>query len=326
MALTYDMLATSTFHVMRRKIAEAVFKGNPLSAWLLSKNRVKTESGGLYIAEPVIYAENNTVASYKGYDKLNVQPTEELTNARFNWRQVAGTVSISGEEEMKNAGPEQIFKMLGTKVTVLQKSFRQELNRQLCQTASAANPKDILGLDALVEVLAASSQSTVGGINRSTYQWWANKFSASTSTTVVDPMRTFLNDVSEGIERPDLILTTQTLFEQYEKEGYGKLQLNDTGALELGFDSQRFKGITMMWDAMLADSSLRGSGSPYRDKCMYFLNSEYLSVTIHKRRNFVMSKFRTPPDQDARVAQMLFMGNTTVANSRYQGVLTFQNI
>jgi hypothetical protein len=309
---------------MRKKIADAVFKGNPLTAWMLAGGRVETIPGATDIREPIIYAENSTVSSYKGYDKLNVAPTEELTAAKFNWRQVAGTVSISGEEEMKNAGPQAIFKMLGIKVEVLQKTFRQELNKMLLREAAIADDKDFLGLDHIVQAAAAASQGTVGGISRPTYTWWANKYVTTTATTVTDTMRTFLNDVSEGIERPDLILTTQTLFEQYEKEGYGKLQLQDTKALDLGFDTQKFKGLTMMWDSFLEDSTIRQTAN--LRKCMYFLNSRYLGIKIHKQRNFVMSKFMKPIDQDARTAQMLLMGNLTIANSRYQGVAQFTAI
>jgi len=53
----------------------------------------------------------------------------------------------------------------------------------------------------------------------------------------------------------------------------------------------------------------------------YFINTDHVRMKIHSRRNFVMSPFRTPIDQDAKVAQILTAGNMTINNSRHCGVL-----
>ena len=59
---------------------------------------------------------------------------------------------------------------------------------------------------------------------------------------------------------------------------------------------------------------------------MYFLNSEYMGFVIHSRRNFVMTPFTKPHNQDAKTAQMLFAGNMTCSNCRFQGVLDVSGI
>lgn len=322
MVVSYDALATTTLQLVRKRLADAIFKANPFSAFMLANGRVKTESGGTQIEEPLIYAVNSTVKSYRGYDTLDVSPTDELTKAVYQWKLVAGTVSISGEEENKNAGEQAIFQLLRAKIDVLERSMRQKLNEMFLQSYSLATSKDFLPVGVLVHHNPGSN--TVGGISESGNTWWQNKtkYNSSGTPTITDDWRTFFYDVSQGIEKPDLILTNQADYELYEKENAGKLFLTDTAMMDVGFENFKYKGATVMWDPMMDDSTIRPfTDATYGDdvNATYFLNTQYLSVTIHRRRNFVLTPFRQPVDQDARVAQLLLMGNLTCSNRRLQG-------
>jgi len=336
MALTENTLSTTTLQLIRKRMADNIFKANPLSAWLLMKGRVKTESGGKRIDEPLMYATNATVQAYKGYDRLNVFPTEELTNAQFAWRQGAATVSISGLEELQNAGESAVFNMLKTKIKVADLSLRQWLAEKLMANSATKDlVRDFLGLDELIEDLAGASQGTVGGIDRVTETWWRNYY-ADTSATTLGASTSLLTkllgttylQVTKGLTQPDLILTDAIGFQRYEDDNRGFLRLMDTRLMEVGFTNLKFKGATMMWDENIQSGTqiTGGAGTPHtsaagNDHLFYFINSEYFGVTLHARRNFVMTPFVTPYDQDAQVAQILLAGNSTVCNSRFQGVI-----
>lgn len=336
MAVSQDNLATTTLQLIRKRMADNIFKANPLGAWLLMKGRVKTENGGKRIDEPLMYATNTTVQAYKGYDRLNVFPTEELTNAQFSWRQAAGSVSISGLEELQNAGESAVFNMLKTKIKVAELSLKQWLaEKLLANTTTKDTVRDFLGLDELVEDVVGGSQGTVGGIDRAVETWWRNHY-ADKSGTTLGSSTTLLNkylgetylQVTKGLTQPDLILTDQFMFQRYEDDNRGSLRLTDTKLMEVGFTNMKFKGATMMWDENIQSGTniTSGAGTPGTsgsgvDHLFYFLNSEYLSLTLHSKRNFVMTPFVTPMDQDAKVAQILLAGNMTVSNSRFQGVI-----
>ncbi len=313
-----DNLATTTLHRTRRQFADAIFKASKYAFFMLARGRVQTEPGGLSIREPIIYATNQTVKSYSGYDRLDVFPTEELTQAAFNWKLFAGTVSIAGEEELKNSGPEALMNLLKAKIMVANKSMREQLNTFLLQTQDNRSAKDFLSLDNLIEDVAGASQSVVGGIPRDTNTWWRNKFKAGSLASVTSEFRTFYNDVSEGIETPDLILTNQETYENYEDQNAGKLRLSDTNLMQVGFENQRYKGAVMMWDTAMADTGIRTTPA---DTVTYFINTSGVRLVMHRQRQFVMSRFVQPYDQDARVAQILVAGNQTVNNSRFQGAL-----
>lgn len=335
MAVTENNLSTTTLQLIRKRMADNIFKANPLAAWLLMKGRVKTESGGKRIDEPLMYATNNTVQAYKGYDRLNVFPTEELTNAQFAWRQAAASISLSGLEDLQNSGESAVFNLLKTKIKIAEMSLKQWLaEKLLANTTTKDVVRDFLGLDELVEDVVGASQGTVGGIDRAVETWWRNYYkdfttALSTSTTLLTK---YLNEtylmVTKSLTQPDLILTDQFMFQRYEDDNRSLLRLTDTKLMEVGFMNMKFKGATMMWDENIQSGTniTGGAGTPGTsgsgvEHLFYFLNSEYLSLTLHARRNFVMTPFVTPYDQDAQVAQILLAGNMTVNNSRFQGVI-----
>lgn len=331
-----DALFTTTLQLVRKRLADNIFKQNPLTFWLLARGRVKVESGGYDIREPLIYQTNPTVLAYNGYDRLNVTPSDELTMAIFAWKLKAATVSISGEEgEVKNAGAQALFNLLQAKINIAEKTMREELNADLFRTTDIKSSKEILGLDSIIE--RTTTFGTVGGIDSNTHSWWRNQDTTGNLTDIYAEFNTMYNDVHKGGRRVDLILVPQTTYERFENEaivqgaqstvgvvtnGIGAPLVRapmDGGALNVGFPNIRYKGATIMWDEMHEDTTIRAKTNS--TKWSYFIDTDSISMTIHRNRNFVMRPFQVPYDQDARVAQILWAGNLTTNNRRSLGVL-----
>jgi hypothetical protein len=55
---------------------------------------------------------------------------------------------------------------------------------------------------------------------------------------------------------------------------------------------------------------------------VYFLNSQYINLCVHRDANFSTGKFIEPENQDATTAKILFQGNLTTNNRRMHGKLT----
>jgi len=315
MALPADNIATTTLQAIRREMADNIFKANGTTFFLLANGRVEMASGGKRIDEPLNYAVNSTVQSYSGYDVLNISPTEEFTTAQYNWKQFAGSVSIAGLEELQNDGPEAVFNLLRQKIMVAEESMRQHLDEMIHNATTAKGAKDFLGFDELIEDLIGSAQGTVGGIDRTAHSWWQNKhaFAGGGASGVLagltSSMRNFYNTCSKGISFPDLLVSPYLEFEAYEDQNAGKLRLSDTRLMDVGFDNLKFKGSTWIPNENCIANRI------------YFVNTKYIRIKIHRRRNFVMTPFIRPIDQDARAAQILVAGNMTLNNSRFQGVL-----
>jgi hypothetical protein len=61
-----------------------------------------------------------------------------------------------------------------------------------------------------------------------------------------------------------------------------------------------------------------GSGIPAAH--MYFLNTDYIELVVHKDANLSVQDQMAPYNQDAAVIPILWMGNLVVTNRRLQGV------
>ncbi len=89
MVLPFDTITATTLQLIRRRLADNIFKASNFAAWMLARGRVQMVSGGKFLQEPLMYATNGTVKAYAGYERLNVAPTDELTAAQYSYRQAA---------------------------------------------------------------------------------------------------------------------------------------------------------------------------------------------------------------------------------------------
>src|SRR5690349_22170622 len=154
----FDTLASTTLKNYRRQLADNITGHNVLWYMLKEKGFVREEDGGTTIVEPLLIGRNTTVKSYKGYDVIDTTPQTGITAAEYEWKQIAGSVTISGEEEFKNMGSKtRILSLLESKIQQLELSMMLEVNRQLQGDGTGNGGKDLGGLQAAVEDGAAWS-------------------------------------------------------------------------------------------------------------------------------------------------------------------------
>jgi hypothetical protein len=123
-------------------------------------------------------------------------------------------------------------------------------------------------------------------------------------------MTTAYNTVSVGNDHPDMVLTTQTLFEKYESLLQPQLRYTDTKTADAGFQNLLFKAAPVAYDVHCTSG------------VMYFLNSKYISLVGHSDKWFANTEFLRPENMDARYALILCYGNLTIRNREKQGKLT----
>tara|TARA_Y100001963_G_scaffold68984_1_gene96103 strand:- start:12293 stop:13429 length:1137 start_codon:yes stop_codon:yes gene_type:complete len=111
-------------------------------------------------------------------------------------------------------------------------------------------------------------------------------------------------------DQPDLIVTTQAIYDAYESS----LQANKRFAggddiANAGFSSLRFKGASVVVDSHVPAGQ------------MYFLNTNYLDFKVHQDRNFAFEDFKRLEGSDNLQSRLFWMGQLTCSNPRMQGVL-----
>lgn len=299
------------------KIADQIFKGLVLFEWLRSKGRVEYKRGGDRILVPVMYAKSTNAKSYSGFDVLSTTPQDNFTTAEFQWKQSADSIVISGRELRAINGPGQVKDLLQARTENVELSLMDELNRQAYLDGTGNSSKDLLGLQASHAV--APTTGTYGGLARSN-AWWQN-YQASVGSFAangIKAMRTAWRKISQGRRSgiSDLILTTSDAYGFYEaalepKQEYQMVKSGVRG--EAGFGPLTFKGIPIEFDE---NAPLISSND-----IQWWLNSRYLKLIVHPDADLRPTAFKTPPGQDASVAQILFQGEMISNNLRHQGVL-----
>lgn len=308
----YDALLSTTLANYRNKFSDNLSRSFFLFYWLNRKERKRTEDGGESIVVQLMYGRNSTVRSYDGYETLDTTPQEGLTSAKYPWKQVAGSVSISRKEERQNSGESRIISLLDSKVKQAEISMRDSVNGMFFGDGTGNFAKDIFGLQLLVE--DGTAWGTLAGIDRSDAlnAWWRNQYAGPVGSFAaggLDAMRSSYNRASRGNEHPDFGVTDQATYEFYEKILVPNERFTDTETGDAGFQNLKFKGMVLGFD----------------EQCpvgyMWKLNSNYLEWVVDGETDFINTPFVRPENQDAKVSQILLMGNLVTSNAARQSLI-----
>jgi len=206
----FNSLLSTTLQNYQPTLVDNIFKDLVLLNHLNERGRVRVEEGGTQIVEPLMYAVNDTVATYSGYDAIDLTPQEGISAAEYDWKQMAASIAISGIEEAKNRGTEAIIKLLNAKIMQAEMSLKTTLNEQLYGSASAGT--DFNGLGNIV----ATQNNTVGGIDASSNTWW-NPTQGTTmgATLALHNMADVYNRASKGSDVPGLLVHHHRLHERH---------------------------------------------------------------------------------------------------------------
>ena len=301
----FDTLLSTTLANYRSTLTDNVFTARPLTYQLMEKGRIRMLNGGTKIVEPLIYGLNDTVGSYSGFDTIALTPQTGITAAEYEWKQYAASISISGIEEAKNNGEAEIINLLEAKIMQAEESLREGFNTMFFADGTGNSSKNWNGLSNLVD-----NTGTVGNIDSATYTWWKSYKESTATALTLAMMATAYNSVSVGNDHPDVLLTTQTLFEKYEALLQPNLRYTDTKTADAGFQNLLFKAAPVMYDTGCTAG------------VFFFLNSKYLTLCGHSAKWFQQTEFIRPEDLDARYALIMCYGNLTVRNRAKQGKLT----
>jgi len=303
----FDAILSTTLQNYRPTLVDNIFTATVLLDHLNSNGRVVMEEGGTSIVEPLVYAANDTAGSYSGYDAIDLTPQEGISAANYNWKQMAASIAISGIEEAQNRGTEAIIKLLNAKIMQTEESIKESLNDMLYANSVGNGGKDFQGLGFIID-----ASNTVGGIDPTTNTWWAS-YEENTATALTQlQMATAYNTASKGSDVPDMIVTTQTLFEKYESLLTAQVRYQDVTKANSGFQNLMFKQTPVVFDVSCTSGN------------MFFMNSKYLKLTGMNGHWFNTTEFQkgTVAGVDARYALILSFGELTCSNRKRQAKLT----
>lgn len=332
LTLNLDSVFATSLANYNRTLIDNIGKVNVFLNFLMKQGGYKAAGGGTHIVEPLMYALS-TPDWYDGYDELAINPTDGITQALYDWRQMAVPIMYSEKERKLNK--QQLVDLVQARIKQAEMGIHEFLNQSLLQgsgagaltTAAVSATNGASGVDPLPLLIdyAPTGARSIGGLAQNTYSWWQNKQKESAATTwagLLNEMQNLYNNCSKGSGgEPNLILCDQTTYETFQAAIWNKFRYVDNDK-NFDFEHFKFKKAIVAWDervpnvwASTTDTTTATGGTAY------FLNTQFFKLRYESETNFTMTPFRTPTNQDAKVAFIMWMGNLTCNNRRKQGVL-----
>lgn len=309
---TFTELVSTTFRKHRKEIKDNVSTRIALLRYMKRRGNMQTEDGGLTIACPLDYAENGTYQRYSDWDTLNIAASDVISAAEYQWRQVAINVVASGRELRINSGDSRIVNLAKSRIKNALRTFNNNFSEDMYSDGTASN--QVNGLQAIV---ADAGTGTVGGIDSSTWTFWQNKVRDASTASVTTSATTIENQMMLPLwlqldrgpdDHPDLIVMDNVYYQYFEGSQVSIKRHNDRASADAGFVALKYKGADVLYDANVLASH------------MYFLNTEYLKLVVHKDADLEQVEEQRPVNQDGVVIPILWMGNLVCSNRAQQGV------
>jgi len=325
-----DVIAT-TIQNRSGVIADNVTSNNALLMKLKQRGNIKTFSGGNTIFQELSFASNGNAGWYSGYETLPIAAQDVLSSAEYTIKQAACPITISGLEQLQNAGKEQIIDLLDARVNVGESSMANLIASGLYSDGTAAGGKQI---DGLLKQVSTTPTNTVGGIDRATWLFWKNQYFRCTTTggaaMSAANVQTYFNrmwaSLVRGADRPDLILLDNIAWSFYMSSLQNIQRFTGSETAKLGFMSLKFMDADVVLDGgmQLNWSNTGAAGttpSSVPATSAYFLNTKYMFYRPHASRNMVPLSpgQRYSVNQDAAVQILAWAGNLTSSGLQFQG-------
>ena len=314
----FDTLLSTTLDNYRETLTDNVFNSRPVLFHLMEKNRLRMLSGGNKIVEPLIYDEGQA-GSYGEWEQLTITPQDGITAAEFDWKSLYATIAISGLEEAKNNGEEQVISLLEAKTMQAEQTLKNKISTMLFADTLAAST-DWEGLGILIGD-HNSTVTTVGGINCTTAgnEYWRSVVRNKTATAFADvDIRAFVaeaaNSASDsGTDRIDAVFTAQDVFELYESQLTPQVRYSDVNSANAGFQNLMVQGVPMYFDFDCPAGTIYG------------VNSKYIGFAGHTARWFKQSAFSDGLSGNSASAHAS-NGNASTVDARYSVITAYGNM
>ena len=345
-------VTTVTRTVIPKRVYDTVTLGTPGLQTFLRKATSWT-TGTKY--EPVIKYQDTTNGGNTGIaDQLDSDRQNVRTNWSFEVKMAYKPVVVANIEQKLNEGDERIVSLLEAEFD----SQAQSLTNLMAQNLYTGNGTG----DEWDSLFNAASDSTLfstyGGLSRSTYTSINGYYLASTGSLTLAKLATGYDDVTVGMDEPDFMLTTKTLWTAYEAlltptlrstyEGfsfpnydqYGMMtsKSKDMGATQ-GFRTVTFRGTPIARDEQVPSGRLHYVNTRYfhmhgvdmsgtaNFQTLNFKKANKEGVpmgvpgNVPSAKGFNFRVLMSPVDQFAEVGYLAYAGNFVSENPRLLGTL-----
>ncbi len=312
------------------------------------------------IVVPLEYGTSSNVQYTDPYEILDLAPVDPFTAAEWMPRMLAGTLTISKEEELVMNSEMAVKNILDSKMKNLKKSIEKTFSEQVWKSylsgswvAKEWNCLDMLvwnGFDNAGTYLESCGSIPATGVVPT---WWRshvidaeNDAAIGNGTALTEAhmkdatAKTYImRIIQRGIaaakrqtgENPDLILCPQFIWDVLEsildpqKRG-SKLTAS---IASMGFSAIDYRNIPIIADDDMTKEqggwttvTTRNPDDSADKGRIYFLNLDYLYMFFNSAAKFTAGKFIEPANQLSKSCKVIAYGNMIITNRGAQAVVT----
>jgi hypothetical protein len=275
------------------------------------------KGGGASLIGSVEYTVNSTIASISPTAILDTTPVDVFDEWEAQWKQYAGTATMTSFEQSTNRGGEAKFDLEKGKLKNLRSSMRKTINEHIFGATAAST--DLSGYQSLVP--DDPSTGSRQGINFGTYTFWRSKQVTGTQTTSdYDNLRASMRDIrvacskGQGVKFPTRYVTGDATANGYESLLIANERIADKSSKSLNAafqgDVYHFGSAKLYWDFDCADAR------------MYALNDEDLKMAYLSGYWFKGYPAVDPANQLVEVFKVESQAQLIVKAARHLGVIT----
>ncbi len=301
MALSIDDITSITQDAYIPVMVDNIFNSNA-GLHRAKKKWYKPQNGGTSIKQPLLYALNSS-AQRQTSSSLSVTSNSKKTAADYAWKRLEAPIVIDGLDTIKNSGDAAVLSHVKTEVQTAEKSLANLLGTDLFGDGSTAG--SIMGFK-----LGTAITGTLGGIAKATYSWWQGQVDSTTSSLSLAKMQSLYGDCTVDSDKPTVIFTTQDIYDDLYALIQPQQRFSDGDTIKAGFNSILWNGIPVIVDSHVDSGYL------------YMINEDYISLRYAKSRDFKLTPFQQPVNQDAAIAHVFWAGAMTYSNCRMLGAMS----
>ena len=341
MAITWNMLLTTTFLNYRKKFVDNVSKHLAFKAALKAHGGVERRLGGTewegtgQIAIPLMTQLFDTDFKYLASKTDTFAPNffDEAKVAGYNWGTAVLPIKVPWIDIADNAGVAKMIDLMKTKMTQHELTMANQINKTLCGTSSDANAPD--GISKIIYPYKSGDPTygtwnTVGGIDSSSETFWRNKVidAGGSGYSAREAMIKGWNEVYKEVGKgPNLYLADQVAYETLEKDIYSKTEYDVTGkvqsvkTVDIGHPNIIFRGATIVWDSEISNPHDSAKG------IIYGINTTFTKETINKNVDHKFFPFKGPEgDSSSLISQALMVHRHCLTTSNRRANVVIYNI
>lgn len=280
------VLTARAENYIQRELKNQFYTVTPTFTFL--RQHAKTDAGAEYLKIPVYEGGASKAKFYPRTGGVPMQHTDPVSHAHYQWAFMLEPIVMYHQDLQKIRGKAALFKEADVQTQHAGWRAQDKLAKALFGTIDADETG--FAIHAISDAIPAdpTASGSFGGLDGAagSQTYWRNKTAATGVFSSTGParIRKLLNDCgkTKGVGRPDYLVTTQYILEEYEALASAKQEIKalitqSAGIkqyADLGFDALSFRGIPMVFDPYCEDSVGDGSGNhPF-----YALNSKCIQL------------------------------------------------